>query len=272
MRPVEAAELSPPASPSRWKLALLGTLALGSLIGAFFVKPIYQDPSYHLLADSRGWMGIPNTLNVLSNLPFVGAGLYGLCMVFRKRNEDFLADWLRVPWLVLTGALFLTGFGSAYYHWAPGDATLFWDRMPMAVGFSAVLGILVAERINLTLGRRLWAPLALAALGSLIFWRMGGDLRFYGLLQGWAIAFMPIILILFPGRYSGGIAWVLVLLFYGVAKGFEHHDQEVYFLGGFVSGHTLKHLFAGVAAYLISRHVAVRRRTNSSDGTAARPA
>src|SRR5438045_1914461 len=123
MRPVGAEALSPLPRSSRWKLALLGALALGTLIGAFFVKPVYQDPAYHQLADSRGWNGIPNALNVLSNLPFIGAGLYGLIKVLRKRDEEFLAGWLRVPWVVLTGALFVTGFGSAYYHWAPTDAT-----------------------------------------------------------------------------------------------------------------------------------------------------
>jgi hypothetical protein len=244
-------------------------LALGSLIGAFFVKPVPQDPTYHQLADSRAWLGIPNTLNVLSNLPFLGAGLYGLCQVLGKREGEFLAEWVRVPWFVLTGALFLTGFGSAYYHWAPGDATLFWDRLPMAMGFSALLGILVIERIDLILGRRLWAPLVLAAVCSLIFWRAGGDLRFYGLLQGWAIVFPPILLLLFPARYSGSAAWVLVLLFYGVAKICEHCDAQIYGYGAIVSGHTLKHLSAGGAAFCISRHVATRARANSSDGTLA---
>jgi hypothetical protein len=261
--------VSPLPPSSRWKVALLGTLALGTLVGAFFVKPVYQDPEYHRLADTRAWFGIPNTLNVLSNLPFVGAGLYGLMRVLRKREEEFLAPWLRVPWVVLTGALFLTGFGSAYYHWEPTDATLFWDRLPMAVGFSAVLGILVAERIDLTLGRRVWAPLVLSAVGSLIFWRAGGDLRFYGLLQGWAIAFMPIILLLFPAQYTKGSAWGLVLLFYGLAKVCEHTDARIYGVGTIVSGHTLKHLGAGVAAFFISHHVAARVRTNSSDGTPA---
>jgi hypothetical protein len=264
--------LSPLPPRSRWKLALLGALALGTLIGAFFVKPIYQDPAYHRLADTRSWRGIPNVLNVLSNLPFVGAGLYGLYQVLRKPNEEFLAGWLRVPWAVLTGALVLTGLGSGYYHWAPADATLFWDRMPMAVGFSAVLGIMVAERIDLGLGQRLWAPLVLAALGSLIFWRAGGDLRFYGLLQGWAIVLLPLLLFLFPGRYTAGSAWVLVMVFYGLAKVCEIADARIYGWGHLVSGHTLKHLFAGAAAFFISRHVAVRARTNSSDGTPARPA
>jgi len=269
MCPVGTEGLPLPASSPRWKLAFLGTLALGSLIGMLFVRPIPQDPGYHELADARPFRGIPNFLNVVSNLPFLAAGLYGLCHAFRRRDDAFLAPWVRGPWIVLTASLFLTGFGSSYYHWAPTDATLFWDRLPMATGFASVLGIMIIERIDLSLGRRLWAPLVLAAAGSLIFWRMGGDLRFYGLLQGWALVLVPLILILFPGNYTGGHAWFVALACYGLAKFFELGDAPTFRLGNVVSGHTLKHLCAGAAAFFISRHLATRARTNSSD--VARP-
>jgi hypothetical protein len=265
MCPVGPDETPPLPRSSRRKLAFLALVALGSLIAMLFVKPIDQDPGYHCLADDRPFLGIPNGLNVLSNLPFVVFGLYGLRHAWKKREEEFLAPWVRVPWLVLTAALFLTGFGSAYYHWDPTDATLFWDRLPMAVGFSALLGLMVIERMDLALGRRLWMPLVLAAIGSLVFWRAGGDLRFYGLLQGWAILFLALSLLLFPGKYSGGAAWILVLASYGLAKVFETTDAEIYRWGSVVSGHSLKHLSAGLASFFISRHLATRVRTNSSD-------
>jgi hypothetical protein len=262
MRPVGPDGLP---SPACWKLALLGTLALGSLFGALFYPSVPQDPAYHRFADARTLLGIPNCLNVLSNLPLLAAGLCGLRHALRLREEAYLAPWARGPWIVLTASLLLSGLGSSYYHWAPTDATLFWDRLPMAMGFSSLLGILLIERVDLPLGRRLWAPLVLAALGSLIFWRLGGDLRFYGLLQGWALVFTPLILILFPGRYTRGQAWFAVLAFYGLAKAFELADAPVYRIGSFVSGHSLKHLSAGVAAFLIARHLGTRARTNSSD-------
>jgi hypothetical protein len=140
-------------------------LALGSLVGAFFLKPIPQDPAYHRLADARPFLGLPNFLNVVSNAPFLVAGFCGLCNVLRRRNEEFLEPWVRGPWIVLTAALLLTGFGSSYYHWNPTDSTLFWDRLPMAVGFASVLGIMIIERIDLGLGRRLWAPLGSSRAG-----------------------------------------------------------------------------------------------------------
>ena len=52
----------------------------------------------------------------------------------------------------------------------------------------------------------------------------------------------------------------------------ENQDARIYGFGQVVSGHTLKHLCAGAAAFFISRHAATRSRTNSSDGTPARSA
>jgi hypothetical protein len=98
---------------------------------------------------------------------------------------------------------------------------------------------------------------------------LGGDLRFYGLLQGWAIVLVPIILLLFPSRYTRDRDWYLMLVFYGAAKVFEKFDAETFELLRVVSGHTLKHLCAGGAAFVISWHAGARARTNSSD--AARP-
>src|SRR6185295_4947897 len=179
MPPAAPDEKSPPHP--RWKFILVGVLALGSFVGAFFVRPVPQDPAYHRFADARTMFGIPNFLNVASNLPFLVAGALGVCQVFSK-SSTFLAPWVRWPWLALTGSIVLTGLGSPYYHWDPTDATLFWDRLPMAIGFGAVLGIIVTERIDVGWGKILWAPLVLAGGGSLVFWRLGGDLRFYGLI------------------------------------------------------------------------------------------
>jgi hypothetical protein len=142
----------------------------------------------------------------------------------------------------------------------------------MAIGFGAVLGIVVIERVDLAIGRVLWWQLVLAAVGSLIYWRAGGDLRFYGLLQGWALVLVPLMLILFPGRYADARNWFVVLGLYGLAKVFEVGDRQIYRFGEVVSGHTLKHLCAGIAAFLLARHLAIRARTNSSDGTASRSA
>src|SRR5262245_16023510 len=227
--PPVAPDAMTPAHP-RWKPLLVGFLAIGNLCGAMFVPPIPQDPAYHRFADTRTIFGIPNFWNVVSNLPILVAGALAVGAAL-SRSTKFLEPWVRWPWLVLTGSIFLTGLGSPYYHWDPTDATLFWDRFPMAIGFGAVVAIILIERMDVRLGKALWAPLVLVTAGSLVFWRLGGDLRFYGLFQGWAIALVPLMLLLFPARYTGTHHWFLILGLYGIAKVFEVGDAATYRMG-----------------------------------------
>ena len=50
--------------------------------------------------------------------------------------------------VILFLGILLTGFGSAYYHLDPTISTLFWDRLPMAVSFMAILAIGIEERVD----------------------------------------------------------------------------------------------------------------------------
>src|SRR5882672_2574761 len=99
-----------------------------SLAALLLVPPFPQNPDYHQFADQRTLLGIPNFWNVVSNLPFVVIGAIGL---LRYRDDPAT--------IVLFAGIFLTGFGSAYSHWSPSDGTPFWDPLPMALGFSAIL-------------------------------------------------------------------------------------------------------------------------------------
>lgn len=253
---MEAAEL--PSGPRPWKRALLGTLVLGSLVAVAFVPPIPQPAEYHRFADQRSLLGVPHFMDVASNFPFLVAGLIGLYNAVRGPGAGLVDPVARRGWVVLMGSIVLTGFGSSYYHWSPGDGTLFWDRLPMALGFSALLGILLVERVDLRWGRRLLVPLLLAGIGSLLYWRRQGDLRWYVLLQAWAVLLVPAILLLFDAPTTRTRDLWIALGLYVLAKVFEQEDVRIYGLGGVVSGHTLKHLSAAAASSMFAVHV--RRR------------
>src|SRR5450631_3524068 len=125
------------SEPRAWKRALIGTIVLGSLAVFCFLRPIPQPPEYHRFADQRPFLGIPHFLDVASNLPFLVAGLFGLYNALTKQGARLVDPAAQAPWSILMASIFLTGFGSGYYHWTPENATLFWDRLPMALGFSA---------------------------------------------------------------------------------------------------------------------------------------
>ena len=116
--------------------------------------------------------GIPNFWNVVSNLPFIAVGAAGLLRFRRDATTT-----------VLFSGIFLTGFGSSYYHLNPNDATLFWDRLPMTLCFAAILAAVVEERVDAKAGRVLLRPLLAIGIFSLLLWRWTDDLRLYAWAQ-----------------------------------------------------------------------------------------
>ena len=252
----ESAGLIPARSDPR-TLLLVG-LGLTAIAVTLALPAIHQWGSYHNFADTRGFRYLPNALNVLSNIPFLIVGAFGLAFVSRP-SPSFIASWDRGPAAVLMFALFLTAFGSAYYHWNPNDRSLFWDRLPLGLLFSALLGITIIERVSLRAGALLFFPLVAAGAGSVIYWLVRDDLRFYFLIQALAVLAIPLMVALFPPRYTGGRELLLAVALYGLAKVFEVLDEPIYGLGHLVSGHTLKHIFAGLAGWAYLRMLRHRR-------------
>ncbi|MGJ5816607.1 ceramidase domain-containing protein [Paludibaculum fermentans] len=235
--------------------ALLVLLAI-TLCGLLWVPPVHQDPAYHLFTDQRGWFGIPNLWNVLSNLPFLAVAAAGAWILLR--GPVFLVGWERAAhWLVTLGAA-AVALGSGYYHWAPDSTTLFWDRLPMTVVFMSLLAITLGERISLRVGGLLLLPLIALGVFSVLSWRLTGDLRLYGAVQFFPILALPLLLILCPARYIGqrGTWWMIAL--YILAKILELNDGALaaYLPGG---GHPWKHLAAALALLAYFVGVAQRR-------------
>ncbi|PHS76829.1 MAG: alkaline phytoceramidase [Rhodospirillaceae bacterium] len=217
----------------------------------FALVPATAQPSaYHLFSDGREWLGVANFGDVASNLVFVIAGLWGLSKLHIVKGAP-----IYIPLLVFFWGVVLVGPGSAYYHLAPDNLTLFWDRVPMTIAFMGLFAAVITERINAKMGVRMILPLLIClGLASVLYWRtsemMGvGDLRAYALVQFLPMVLIPLVMVLFVNS-SAKIGWRALLglfVFYGLAKVSESYDHEVFKLfSGLVSGHTLKHIFAGL--------------------------
>ena len=104
---------------------------------------IRQDQAYHLFADGRSLLGFVNAADTLSSAAFFIAGTLGLIFLWRERTSGsrhfVVPEEMRAYW-VLFCAVTLTGFGSAYYHMAPDDARLMWDRLPMSLRLHGLAG------------------------------------------------------------------------------------------------------------------------------------
>jgi hypothetical protein len=154
---------------------------------------------------------------------------------------------------------FFTGFGSAYYHFEPNDKTLFWDRLPMAIGFVAVVAITIEERVDRTAGAILLWPLIAVGVSSLLLWRWTDDLRLYAWVQFFPYLALPLIFLLFGPKFSGTIYWLVAAMLYAFAKILEFYDSAIYSAGSILSGHTLKHFAAAAACGVILRYFQQRR-------------
>jgi hypothetical protein len=223
---------------------------------------IPQAAGYHAFADGRALLGVPNALDVLSSGAFAAVGLAGLALVLARGAALDRAGGGRA-WLVLFLGMVSVAAGSAGYHLAPSNATLFWDRLAMSVGFAGFVAALVGDRAGAAAGARLLGPLALASAASVVYWiateRAGaGDLRPYLLVQVGTVAAVPAVLVRFPRR-EGAAGWWAATALYLAAKVLEAFDAEVLRATGVVSGHTLKHLAA--AAAIAALLAALERRT-----------
>ena len=251
------------------RIGLMLGVAAAALLITWWVPPVPQDPAYHRFADARSFLGVPNALNVLSNLALLIAGAAGLRLVLGGAGRAAFADRReRWPWVVFFTGLGLTGLGSAWYHLDPSNGRLVWDRLPMTVAFMGLFAAMIGERIGPRAGLAVMGPLLVAGAGSVLWWHAGeqqghGDLRAYGLVQFFPMLAIPLLAWLFPARYTHGWYWGLAVLIYAAAKGLELADARVLALGGVVSGHALKHLGAALAGGVFCRMLALR---TASDG------
>jgi hypothetical protein len=240
------------------------TILPAILIAAvFFIDPIPQDPAYYSFADSRSFMGVPNFWNVMSNVPFLLVGAFGIYYSALEDRPGMMTE-LRSAYIVFFAGIFLTGFGSAYFHYAPGDSTLLWDRLPMTLGFMAFLAIIVGEHISVPVGKRMLLPLLIVGAGSVIYWniteaRGAGDLRPYAIVQFLPMLVIPLILLMYRSAYDKVAFLWLILVLYAVSKLFEQFDMETYEIGRLISGHSIKHVVAALGALVFLYGVNSRR-------------
>ncbi len=229
-------------------LWILAGLTAASLFGMLLLPAIPQDQAYHLFADGRTLLGIPNFWNVVSNIPFLVVGAVGLA----RESKDPAT-------IVLFLGFLLTGIGSSYYHWDPSDATLFWDRLPMTLSFAAIFALVVKERVGDRAGAILLWPMLAIGLASLLWWLLVDDLRLYFWAQFFPAVALLVLLALYPARFTHGRYWLIAAGLYALAKLFEFSDTAIYSLGHIVSGHTLKHLAAAAACFALLRYFRLRR-------------
>ncbi len=243
-------------NPYAFRWVVPAAIVLLTLGGILTVDPISQSLDYHILADARSWLGVPNVLNVISNVAFLYVGVVGLNFCLGPDKPALHGTWAGFFFGVV-----LVCFGSAYYHWRPDNAALVWDRLPMTLAFMALSVAVIAEHIGESLSRYLIVPAVTIGIATVLWWQHTDDLRLYIWVQATPLMLVPLLFVLYPTRYSHRRYLLSALGLYLVAKIFELYDRELYRLTmDTVSGHTLKHLVAAISTYLIYRMLRRRSR------------
>jgi len=232
---------------ARWSIILAVCVLAIAVVS--FLAPIPQSQAYHHFADQRYIAGIPHGMDVLSNLAFLLSGVLGLIFILRA---GFVLDGgTRWAFATLFFGLILTSLGSGYYHLAPSNQTLVFDRLPMIVAMSGCVGAVIADRFG---GAMAWSVIVLLATGlwTVHLWNASeqarhSDLRWYALYQGLVILVGALLLLFFASRNGTTKVFVIAVAGNVLAKVFELLDKPIFALDGIVSGHTLKHLSAGLA-------------------------
>ena len=248
-------------------LALVIVLFLIAVLAPRVPQPLL----YHHFADRRALWGIPNFGDVTSNVPFAVFGVWGLLFLAAPRSSSaFIAPGERIPYFTFFVGLLLTAFGSAYYHLAPDNARLVWDRLPMTIVFTSLVAALIAERVNSKLGVRALPLLLALGIFSVVQWYYSeingaGDLNFYAAVQLGSLLALILAMNL-PSRYTRSSDLGIVAALYVFAKMLEIWDRDVFNILHFVSGHTLKHLAAAGAGFWILRMLQHRSPVLTSVG------
>ena len=262
--------VSPCPAFRRWALALLVLWLVALAAGPALLSAlgIALNPHGHTqlhahghpFIDARTGLGLPNAMDVLSNLPIAFAGLWGLLAL---RGRPLPGAARRAARVFFVGLL-LTGLGSAWYHRAPDAAGLVWDRLGMAVTFAGALGLAVSERVGHVPARAtVWTSLLLATVSAALpLWT--GNVLPWAVVQFGGMALILWLALRRPVAGAIGIRLGALIGLYALAKLLELGDEAVFHATAqTVSGHSLKHLAAAFAAWPVVAALRPRRQANA---------
>ena len=242
---------------------LPAAVIVGAATAALWHGPIAQLPDYHQFADNTIQFGIPHFADVISNIGFALVALAAWIGLAGSGDPSRLGGGWPGYRLFLVG-LFLTAFGSAWYHLAPDNARLVWDRLPIALACAGLLAGVWGDTRGRDSGG-LTNRLAAFAVCSVAWWYGTdlagiGDLRPYLLLQAAPIVLVPLWQWIHDSERADRVAFGMALLLYVAAKLAELYDHEIGAVFGALTGHTLKHVLATAAAAMIASRLLVRAR------------
>ncbi|KAI4379656.1 hypothetical protein MLD38_005927 [Melastoma candidum] len=204
---------------------------------------IPYSPTHHVYADMRNFLGVPNTLNVFTNFPFLVVGVVGLVFCLQGSFFNISLTGEIVGWALFYAGISGVAFGSAYYHLRPDDDRVVWDTLPMMVAYASLFSSFLVERVGQRTGLCfLWVLLLISFL-SAAYERTFNDLRLRMMFQLIPCIVIPFMTLLFPPKYTHSRYWLLAAGIYLLSKFEAVTDRKIYMANNYIiSGHSLEHI------------------------------
>ena len=168
--------------------------------------------SYHNFADKGTFMGIPNAMDVISNIAIV------------------------IPALYLSIHILLIALSSTYYHLQPTDDRIFWDMLFIATTHVVVLSYFIKDEYAIIL--------YIGSILTVVYWKQYNDLRPYILI----LIGIPLYIISLIYKNKKVNNYLYPIVIFGImARVIEHNDHYVYKMtNNMISGHTAKHITGSI--------------------------
>lgn len=239
--------------PRGKRIRIWGGAFLCWLCLVLFTPKIPHSPKHHLFADMRNFLGVPNTLNVITNFPFLIVGVLGFVLCLQG---DFFNISLRGEvwgWALFYAGIAAVAFGSAYYHLKPDDSRVMWDTLPMIIAYSSLFASFIVERVGMRIGLTCLIALLLVAVFSIAYERMFNDIRLCMMFLLIPCIAIPGMTFMFPPKYTHSGYWLLASGVYLLAKFEAVADGKIYRINHYIiSGHSLEHLCLAMVPILLT--------------------
>ena len=192
---------------------------------SFLIK--YSDlKEYHNFSDKRKILNIPNAYNVFSNIAILLPAFY---LIIKEKKISFLSI-----------NLILLALASGYYHINPSDETILLDMIFVISIYTIILSYFIDTYQSILV--------YIVGILSVLYWYKSKNIFIYELLK------IIILLYGFYKIYDTKVSkFILPLIITSILiKISEYNDKEIFKITNKkISGHTLKHLIAGIQIYLL---------------------
>ncbi|KAK7831216.1 hypothetical protein CFP56_027569 [Quercus suber] len=197
--------------------------------------------------------GVPNTLNVITNFPFLVVGVLGFVLCLQRNFFNIILRGELWGWALFYAGTAGVAFGSAYYHLKPDDNRVMWDTFPMMIAYSSLFSSFIVERMGEKIGlSSLFALISFAFL-STAYGIKYNDLRLCMAFQLIPSVAIPGMMYVFRPKYTHSRYWLFAAGIHVLAKFEGVADRKIYRVNRYIiSGHSLEHLCLAMVPVLLS--------------------